>query len=359
LKLMGCSPFSRPAGNAQQIGVALDIGLTGVVTPTTTTSGMFDDLAAKGYVGVRVPHMPPAYTASSLIGGMKGLPAVEFSYWPVTKTIPMTAPSAAAIRTTVPVTVVRRTDLESTVNSRWPITDGRSHWEVWWLPPGDQFPIPDQPFELKDEWPQPIEITFRIDFGAGADASLCAGCPIEVVAYNGYAFIGPYTSQIVLEDTPSPAGNPLVGFGARCGSPSLVQEITSTVPFTQTHWLESYDTVARTYTLNAASSRGWAYTYYYQIGANPPVAVAGPPFNVTLGPKPDDWPWATCAQIMAVYTPTLAATDAVRETFNITATSTVSPTVRASSVSFTLGPAYTLNEGGGYRVLLPLVLKLN
>jgi hypothetical protein len=74
----------------------MDIGLTGVVTPTATTSGMFDDLAAKGYVGVRVPHMPPAYTASSLIGGIGNSPAVEFSYWPVTKTIPMTEPSAAA-----------------------------------------------------------------------------------------------------------------------------------------------------------------------------------------------------------------------------------------------------------------------
>jgi hypothetical protein len=338
---------SAQAGSSK-IGVAMDVGLTGVFTPTTSASGgvrltasngvlPLDDLAAKGYVAVRVPHAPPTYTISSLIAGVNDWYPnfVEFSYY---------LPPTATIRTTVPITMVRRADLEPTVNSRWPITDGHSHWEVWWLPAGDRFPVPDQPFQLKKGWPQPIEIMFSIDFGAGTDASLCAGCPIEVVVYNGYVFIGPYSSQIVLENTPSPAGNPLVGFGARCGKASVVQEIAPTAPFTQTHWLESYDTVTRTYTLNATSSRGWNYTYYYQIGANPPVA-AGLPFNVTLGPKPDTWPWATCAQIMAVYTPTLVANDAVRETFNITATSTVSPTMRASSVSFTLGPAYTLDEG--------------
>lgn len=62
--------------------------------------------------------------------------------------------------------------------------------------------------------------------------------------------------------------------------------------------------------------------------------------------------------ILAVYTPAVGTGDTIRETFIVTATSAVSPTVRASGYSFVFGQNYQLNEGGGgFKVYLPIVLR--
>jgi hypothetical protein len=69
-------------------------------------------------------------------------------------------------------------------------------------------------------------------------------------------------------------------------------------------------------------------------------------------------PTRGCLGLLAVYTPTIAVTDTLRETFVVTATSTVSPTtVRAEAVSVALAPGCQLDEGGGYSIYLPLVLR--
>jgi hypothetical protein len=127
------------------------------------------------------------------------------------------------------------------------------------------------------------------------------------------------------------------------------------VPFTHVLWLESYDTVTRTFTIAASSSENWGYTYYYRESDQAaPVPVAGAPFTVTVGPKPaHGWPDAGCMGLMAVHTPTIAVTDRMRETFTITATSTISPEVQATTYSFAFAPSYQLNEG--FRVYLPVV----
>jgi hypothetical protein len=350
--------------------VWIEIGDTGVFTPTTAAGGTavqtddgqtisyLDDLATKGYIAIRVPHAPPTYTSSNLIPGNSGEPnAVQFSYY---------SPPTATTQTTVPVSVTRRADLESIVNAHYAIADGQSHWEVWWLPAGEKFPIPDQPFRLQaDEWPPPLALAFQIDFGGGANARDCAGCPIEALVYNGYVFVGPYPFALRYIDTT--IHEPLAAFGPHCGhhvdslAPTILQYITPTVPFTHVHCLENWDTVTRTFTINASSSQEWDYAYYWQgaeVGAT--LNPAGDlPFTVDVGPLPNDWE-PGCLGLLAVYTPTIAVTDTLRETFIVTATSVVSPTtVWAEAVSVALAPGYQLDEsgGGGFEVYLPLVLR--
>ena len=357
------------AAQGQYAEVWLEFGATGIYTPTTTARGLSlstpygktppieDELAEKGYIAIRVPHAPPTYTASSLVPGIPpgNLDAVVFSYY---------SPPSTTTPTTVPVSVTRRADYEAIVNTRFPITDGQSHWEVWWLPEGKGFPIPDQPFRLdKDSGPPPLGLRFRIDF-VDADAYACAGCPIEVVAYNGYVFIGPY--RVAMRFTyPSIPREPLATFGAHCGYkseallPSFAQTVSPTVPMTHTHCLENWDTVTRTFTISASSSQGWDYAYYYQAAeaGSVPVPVASVPFTVTVGPPPDSGSPGLLG-LLAVHTPTIAVTDTMRETFHITATSVVSPDVWANTVSFALAPGYQLNEGGlGFRLYLPLVVR--
>jgi hypothetical protein len=156
-----------------------------------------------------------------------------------------------------------------------------------------------------------------------------------------------------------------VSFGAHCNyqatplAPTILQYITPTVPFTHAHCLENWDTVTRTFTINASSSQGWDYAYYWQgseAGATPNPA-GDLPFTVEVGPPPNAWD-PGCLGLLAVYTPTIAVTDARRETFVVTATSTVSPTtVRAEAVSVALATGYQLDEGGGYSIYLPLVVR--
>jgi hypothetical protein len=63
-------------------------------------------------------------------------------------------------------------------------------------------------------------------------------------------------------------------------------------------------------------------------------------------------------RIEAVYAPTIATTSTVvRETFMLSATSTVSPEVRADTVSMALAPGYQLNEKGEVGIYLPLILR--
>ncbi|MBU1879510.1 MAG: hypothetical protein KJ734_11215, partial [Chloroflexi bacterium] len=264
--------------------------------------------------------------------------------------------------TTVPISVTRRADLEAIVNARFPIADGHSHWEVWWLPPGETFPIPNQPFRLDPEdWPPPLALAFEIDF-VDASGLNCAGCPMEVLAYNGYVFVGPYQTALRLLNIE--VHTPLVAFGADCGwgtsglFPTNGQYITPTVPFTHVLCLENWDTVARTFTIDAASSQGWDYAYYYQEadGSGVPVPVAGVPFTVPVSEWGGGLPGGT--NLLAVATPPIAITDTMRETLTVNATSTISPEVHASTVSFALAPGYTLDEGGAqYHLYLPLVLR--
>ncbi len=351
--------------NGHLVDVWIEFGETGVFTPATTAQGtvittddgqtipFLDDLAEKGYIAIRVPHAPPNYTLSRLLPGINAYPAVQFTYY---------APPTAATPITATVPITRRADLEGIVNSKYPITDGRSHWEVWWLPPGDKFPIPNQPFRLQAE-DNPLALAFRIDF-VDAPGTACAGCPVGVLAYNGYVFVGPFPAALRYGD--ATMREPLVSFGAHCGymldalAPTTGQYITPTMPFTHVHCLENWDTVTRTFTIHTASAQGWTYTYYYQqtTAGSAPVPVGSLPFIVEVGPPPNTWEPGTLG-ILAVTTPPIVVTDTVRETFTITATSTVSPSVRASAVSFALAPGYKLDEGGAppYTLYLPLVLR--
>jgi hypothetical protein len=365
----------QAVSQGQIMDMWLEIGDTGVFSPSTSVLGtelemgdgqkilFLDKLAEKGYLAIRVPHHPSDNTSSSLLPGIPpGEPdAVTFSYY---------SPPSSASLTTVAVDVTRRADLETLVNAQFPITDGKSHWEVWWLPEGETFPIPDQPFRLDAEsWPPPLAIRFRIDFGAGKDAEDCAGCPLGLVSYNGYLFTDPITYDIRFIDPSIP--EPPVAFGIHCSFqdtpvfPTIIQYITPSEAFTHEHCLENWDTVTRTFTIDTASSQGWDYTYYWQgtgFGAIP-IPAGDPPFTVEVGPIPSGYEPGTLG-LLAIYTPTITAEDALRETFLITATSTVSAEVTASSFSMALGPGYTLDEGEPpqppqKRIFLPVILNIS
>lgn len=379
----GCSPYPDRARSGQDLPLAyratmttqdslvdvwIEFGETGTFSPTTTAEGtvittddgqtisFLNDLATKGYIAIRVPHAPPTYTTSLLRPGNVGESnAVRFSYY---------SPPGAASRTTVVVSVTRRLDLESIVNAQYPIADGQSHWEVWWLPPGEKFPIPDQPFRLQaDDWPPPLALAFQIDF-VDALGDVCDGCPMDVLANTGYVFVGPYKSALRFGNV---GGDPLVAFGVHCGynleelTPTVGQYISPTVPFTQVFCLENWEAGwSRTFTIDATSSQGWNYTYYYQAtDGSAPVPAGSPPFVVTVDPPPDTWEPGMLG-LLAVHTPAIAVTDTLRETLTVTATSTVSPEVRASIVSFALAPGYTLNESAieyDHFLYLPLAFR--
>ncbi len=138
-------------------------------------------------------------------------------------------------------------------------------------------------------------------------------------------------------------------------NPTLVQNIRQTAPVTHVFCLENYDTVTRTFTIDTSSSQGWQYAYSYLAPTQVEV-TAGLPFTFSVGPATSSYPFAGVANIRAVYTPTASVDDAIRETLAVTATSVVSPSVRASSSSFALGSNYRLNEGS-FTVYLPGVLR--
>jgi len=347
--------------------VWLEFGVPGVFTPTDTARGVTlasadgetppipDELAEKGYLAIRVPHAPPAYTLSALLPGIPPhtpQPMI-FSYY---------APPSAATPTEVDIPIVRRTEYEAAVNARYPISDGRSHWEVWWLPEGEKFPIPDEPFRLDDEdWPPPLQVQFRIDFVDGA-AEACSNCQAQVLLYNGYLFVGPY--DIAMRYTEPGYEGPLVSFGGHCGaerddlSTTVGKVIEPSRRFTYTVCLENWDTTARTFHITASSSQGWDYTFYTQTtdDQSVPVAAPGEPFNVTVGRPTTSWAPGMLA-ILAVYTPGAGMDMTLRETFDITATSVISPEVWAHTTAFAFGPEYELNESGGAGAYLPLIVR--
>jgi len=360
---MSSSATFEATAQGQYMGLWIELSGAGVYTPTTMARGVslstsqgeippfLDELASKGYLAIRVPHAPPTYTASSLVPGIPPWDpnAVLFSYY---------SPPSTTTLTIVPISVTRRTEYESLVNDRFPITDGQSHWEVWWLPKGEKFPIPNQPFRL-DENGWSLALSFRIDFVDSA-AFACAGCPIDVLLYNGYIFIGPYETAIRYTNRSAPH-EPLLAFGAHCSddkpSSTLWQYITPTKPFTHVLCLENWDTVTRTFTISATSSQGWEYAYYYRTtttGAKP-IPTSGIPFTVTVGPSSDFWGPGSL-WLLAVHTPTIVITDTMRETFHIMATSVTSPNVRANTISFAAAPGYQLDEGR-FKIYLPLVVN--
>ncbi len=330
-----------------EMDVYEDIGASGSFTPTgslmqqTFGIGPFSaagidvsTLEQRGFMAIRVPHVPPTYTTSSIV-----LMRINFLYH---------LPPTATIATSVPITFTHRNEYLPQVNAQFPITDGKSHWEVWWLPSGGTFPIPTQPFRL-DVNDRPLQVFYFLDFGAGSRARACANCPLEYELYNGFVFIG-HTRRMFVQDT-GVTGNPLALFG-QCGSNTLTLPMTPTVPFTHTHCLTNFDTLTRTFNLQFASSQNWPYIYYTQK-TNPgaqPVLLAGN--QVTVGPGT----FGSGVMIHAVLTPTITLSDRMRETFIITATSTISASVQASAESYVLAPAYELNEGQR-KLFLPLVVK--
>jgi hypothetical protein len=336
------------------LNIFVDVKITGVYSPALTTQqsngaveGLptyLDELAQKGYLAIRVPHAPPTYPLNILVPGAFGSPAVRFRYY---------SPPGSPTATTVPVTVTRVITYEAIVNAKYPIADGHSHWEVWWVA-GNRFPIPDQTFELRGGGPgfEAIEVAFHID---SEDPLVYAGAPFEALLYNGYTFIGPFRASLAFPWMQS--GNPLAVFDQGCHEyATYSQYVTPTVSFTHTHWLGNYDTLTRTFTVTASSSQSWGYTYYYGRAGQPLQQAPGLPFTVEVGRAFGGGPG--CLSISAVYTPTIAVSDRMRETFVVTATSVVSPTtVWAEAVSVALAPGYQLDEGGGFKVYLPLVLR--
>lgn len=307
-----------------------------------------DELAEKGYLAVRVPHAPPNYTPSRLIPGHPwNAHAVEFTYY---------MPPNSSTKTTVPIPVTRATQYEDEVNRRYPIEDGRSHWEVWRLE-GDHLPIPSDTFRLKDGYPPPIELMFQVDF-VDAPATAAAGQPVELLLFNGYTFIGPFRIPLVIME-PSSSNNPSVVFDQGCEEQSnYLQIITPSEPVTLYHWLANYDTAPRTFTVTASSSQDWDYTYYYGAKNQPLQRAAGLPFTVTVNPGKPGWPPPPCVKIAAVYTPNIPSNSAIRETLYLTATSITDPDVQADIASVLLGPNYQLNEQPpSYPIHLPMILK--
>ncbi len=341
---VGVTGVFTPTGGAGQAGFKLE-GFDTDAIAVSDWEAMFDEVVEKGYMAIRVPHAPLTYTASTIVS-----PTVKFSYY---------SPPATTTKTTVPITVTRRTEYEPAVDARYPITDNQSHWEVWWIPEGTESPIPDEPFRLEgDEWPPPSAVEYGIDL-VDADGLACAGCPLEYLFYNGYVFMGPFRTTIRFHgDVP---GNPLVAFDVCYGvsEPTIMQGITPTVPFTHEHCLMNLDTTTRTYTLEWSSSENWNYAFYTQANeaGSVPVPLVGD--QVTLGPYDSGWDQRDDeVRILAVLTPTITVSDTMRETFFITATSVVSDDVQAVAFSFALAPAYQLDESeGGVKVYLPLVLR--
>ena len=353
----------NPSVNNNALQVWIDLGFSGIYTPTqgsqttwlpwqalaqrTSVETLLDEVADKGYFALRVPD---------LLGQTTRIvsPTVNLNYY---------SPPDSPTRTSVPITVTRLVTYEAGLTSRFG-TDGQSHWEAWWLPPGARFPLPSSPVRFREDvYPTPVSIEFRLYFGPGSNSRDAIGRKAYWAMYNGYTFIGPIEKTIVAEEPPGPTAGPLVAFGGRCNNAllearTLVQEIQPDVPFTHTFCLENYDTVTRIFTIDASSSQDWPYAYRYRSGAGSGVA-GGLPFTVSAGPATSLFPFAGVVNVHAVYTPTIASAETFRETLAITATSVVSPSVQARDYSFALAPSYQLNEGSSFSIYLPVILREN
>lgn len=339
----------------------LDIFDSGVYTPTgesqVTLPGQaapaalnLDTLAADGFVAVRLPHAPPSYTVSSLIAGHSpGERGARFNYF---------APPTSTVMTSVPVTLTRRAEYEQAINARFPITDGKSHWEVWWLPAGASFPLPDGPFRLENNYPPPVELQFVADFGGGFEND-CNGCGYDYVAFDGVSFHGPYAGTLVVNG----AASPVLSFGSECTyqTPSIPTSAAVLLapgePFTMTFCLENYDGIAHDVNLVSDSQQAWAYTIYTQTVGTPatPVQAGAAPFSLHVPAMQSFWPGMVA--IHAVYTPTFAVDASINEALDLTATSLLSPTLSARGVGLGFSNGFDPQNNAGANLYLPLTVK--
>jgi hypothetical protein len=320
--------LARRNPNATSL-IDVDMRLRASATFTRTTimppgfvSGI--DLSAleqNGFLAIRVPHAPPTYTTSNILT-MNG----AFVYY---------SPLNSAAPTFREITTVPRNEYLPTVNARFPVSDGHSHWEVWGLPAGGHLPVPTQSF-YTTAGSDPLRLFFTMNMGAGVDANNCAGCDLEFQVYNGATFIG-YKTKLNLAGA---SGNPLAKFDL-CGTANT--SFIALVPgatVTHTHCLSNLDSIAHTFNLTATSSRNWNYTLYSQAltpGA-PLVPIVGNQITVSPG---------TTAQgmlIRAVASPPINSGDPGRETLFIQAISNSNSNAQDAVTSWVLGPAYTLNE---------------
>lgn len=356
------APVAVRSATAGQAFLFLDVNVSGVFTPTDDgriipdgaaepAAADLDLLASQGYLGVRVPHAPPTYTVTSI--GTGDGPGATFRYF---------APPASGVATSVPVTLTRRVELEVALNARFPITDGRSHWEVWWLPDGVPLPMPDGPFRLAGDAPTPFTFEFRADFGADA-VDACSGCTYEYVVFDGATLHGPFDGLLVYGND---WGLPRATFGTHCRHFPPEAPIVSSVllapgePYTYTFCLENYDVIGHTFAVEAASEQGWAYTYYTQTVppfgqvAPPPVLVGPGPFQVNAPPSGEFDPGMLL--IYAAATPDFAAGTGVRELLQISAQSNLSPTVHADVLAVGFSSAFDPQDAER-RTYLPTITK--
>jgi hypothetical protein len=98
------------------------------------------------------------------------------------------------------ITLTRRVDDEAFVNARYPITDGQSHWEAWWLPKGAAFPL--LPGPVTNPFAN-LQIYFQFP---GSGFAPCRTCTVDFLAYTGTTFIGPLHQNIsqYLQVSPKP-----------------------------------------------------------------------------------------------------------------------------------------------------------
>lgn len=344
-----------------QLHLFLDLFATGVFTPTEDGRVILDgqtapaaidlnELAAKGYVAVRVPHAPPSYVTSTLQAGLAaGAPGARFEYF---------SPPTSMIPTSVPVTLTRHMALEQSINTRFPITDGASHWEVWWLAEGAQFPIPAGPFRLDDTLSTPLALQFNVDFGGDA-AATCHGCSYEYLIFDGATLHGPFAGTVAVDAVD---GSAVARFGAECTfqEPPIATLsaalLTPGQPFTFTYCLENYDNQPHTFAIAAHSQQGWGYTFYTQtVGvAAAPALVGSAPFQVRTPGKGQFWPGMLA--IHAVFTPTFAADANINEALELRATSLTNPVMTTAGAGFgaSLGFTPTNSEQALY---LPMVAR--
>ncbi len=182
-----------------QVHFWIDIGVTGVFTPSTspvatlplpTVAGYLrplqlslDDFADKGYVALRVPNLGAQASRVET-------PTLTLNYY---------SPPDAPARTSATITATRWVTYEADVSSRFG-TDSQSHWEVWRVPPGERVPLQSGPYRLKDELPPPIAIEFGIDFGPGTNGRDAIGRQVAYAVNNGYLFIGPMQTAITARE---------------------------------------------------------------------------------------------------------------------------------------------------------------
>jgi hypothetical protein len=345
---------------SEGIWVYYEFGATGIFTPTngivnagggklegvsspavSSWETILQDARKDGFIAIRVPHAPPTFTVSSIVS-----PTVTFSYY---------APPTSTVKTTVPITFTRRADLDVKVENKFP-SDQTAHWEVWWLPDEFEIPIPDKPFRLaSDEFPHTVNVRFGIDLGVPGES--CAGCTLEYVYYNGSIWIGPYKTAISLYP-PDLAGNPKLFFDECYGAsqPTITTVYTPTVPITIEHCLMNLDDQQHTATFEISSSQNWDYTFYTQANTltSEPVPWEGEP--ITL--EPQDWGSVDDEiRFFAVFTPTETIDLALQETYILTATSTITPSIQTTTYSMVFGRQYTLDLSGSKVIFLPMIIQ--